>query len=72
MFTRLVSRQILARASLVPSVARVALPIHVGSALAASLSPRFLITETKLAPMDELSAARRKLRQVLEDYRQNK
>lgn len=73
MFASQLSRQVLARTSLLRSTAKVAVPVHVGSALAsAASSPRFILTEARLTPMDELSDARQKLRQVLMDYRQKK
>ena len=66
MFSRhLLSRQVVARTALVRSMARVALPVHLGGS-------RLIMSEASLSSMDDLSAPRRKLRQVLDDYRQNK
>lgn len=72
MLTRNLSRQILARRSVL-SHPLASLSALGGTPVVESASPRrFIMTEDHLSPMEELSGARQKLRQVLLDYRNNK
>ena len=72
MLSRHLSRQVLARSAF-GSTRLAALPVHGAPALVDSFSSRrFIISDAHLSPLEELSGARQKLRQVLLDYRNNK
>ena len=66
MLARHLSRQVWARSTL--RSVQAALPVHG----LMDVPRRSIMSQADLAPMEELSAARQKLRQVLDEYRQQK
>ena len=81
MLSRQLSRQLIVRAAaLRPTLTAIPVvqsgaglaPVEHSSSTCYGSRRRFIMSEANLSPMEELSGARQKLRQVLDDYRQNK
>ena len=81
MLSRQLSRQLIVRAAaLRPTLTAIPVvqsgaglaPVEHSSPTDYGCRRRFIMSEANLSPMEELSGARQKLRQVLDDYRQNK